>query len=370
MHFSLQMLYRFTEGDVRFYPLEDHNRLGYGDNRFLCYIIYAHRRCSYLCNRAVVDVQGRQFSQQGYLLCNRRKVPFYNTFTSWASYQIRKIAGCARAGNAGNVSPRRRFQRKPLVSDPGMHHGTCVTHVPWCMSGSLTCGDGENVPSIPGACAPAVLRIWQEAHCQSSCLLSPKCVAVNYNVSDATCPEISTPCTLAINDPTMEYIMFNKRVHSQCFTWVVLSELTEYHTRQVYNTIGDVRVAQISYQNGFYLAYEIDSWCNTGTGTQRINNEVFVVYMMTQSSKRLAVWEYGVEKSCPDNAFNIAFDTPACEMVDQYVVRSHFEVQYHSLLSFCSFQNLPETWSPDSECIDIIIQWHGHTIIPTVYWFP
>ena len=82
----------------------------------------------------------------------------------WASYQIRKIAGCACAGNAGNVFPRRRFQRKPLVSDPGMHHGTCVTHVPWCMSGSLTCGDGENVPGIPGACASAILRIWQEAH--------------------------------------------------------------------------------------------------------------------------------------------------------------------------------------------------------------
>ena len=45
-----------------------------------------------------------------------------------------------------------------------MHHGTCVTHVPWCMSGSLTCGDGENVPGIPGACALAILRIWQEAH--------------------------------------------------------------------------------------------------------------------------------------------------------------------------------------------------------------
>ena len=84
--------------------------------------------------------------------------------SSWASYQIRKIAGCACAGNAGNVFPRRRFQRKLLVSDPGMHHGTCVTHVPWCMSGSLTCGDGENVPGIPGACAPAILRIWQEAH--------------------------------------------------------------------------------------------------------------------------------------------------------------------------------------------------------------
>ena len=71
----------------------------------------------------------------------------------WASYQIRKIARCTCAGNAGNVFPHRRLQRKPLVSDPGMHHGTCVTHVPWCMSGSLTRGGGENVPGIPAACA-------------------------------------------------------------------------------------------------------------------------------------------------------------------------------------------------------------------------
>ena len=78
----------------------------------------------------------------------------------WASYQICKIAGCACAGNVGNVFPRRRFQRKPLVSDPGMHHGTCVTHVPWCMPGSLTCGHRENVPGIPGAFAPAILCNW------------------------------------------------------------------------------------------------------------------------------------------------------------------------------------------------------------------
>ena len=70
---------------------------------------------------------------------------------------------CLCAGNAGNVSPRRRLQRKPLVGDPGMHHGTCVTHVSWCMSGSLTRTGGENVPGIPGACAPTFLRIWQEA---------------------------------------------------------------------------------------------------------------------------------------------------------------------------------------------------------------
>ena len=65
---------------------------------------------------------------------------------------LRKIAGCACAGNAENVFPRHRLQRKPQISDPGMHHVTCVTHVPWCMSGSLT-RDGEgNVPGFPGAC--------------------------------------------------------------------------------------------------------------------------------------------------------------------------------------------------------------------------
>ena len=43
---------------------------------------------------------------------------------------------------------------KPLVSDPDMHHGTCVTHVPWCVSKSLTRFGGEHVPGIPGACNP------------------------------------------------------------------------------------------------------------------------------------------------------------------------------------------------------------------------
>ena len=32
------------------------------------------------------------------------------------------------------------FAPPPLVSDPDMHHGTCVTHVPWCMSWSLISG--------------------------------------------------------------------------------------------------------------------------------------------------------------------------------------------------------------------------------------
>ena len=55
-------------------------------------------------------------------------------FLPWASCHIRKMAGCACTGNAGNAFPPSR------VSDPDMHHGTCVTHVPWCMPGSLTSG--------------------------------------------------------------------------------------------------------------------------------------------------------------------------------------------------------------------------------------
>ena len=70
----------------------------------------------------------------------------------WASCQIRKMTGCACTGNAGNVFPRHRLQWKPLVSDPVMHPGTCVTYVPWCMTGLQIRGGGENVPGIPGVC--------------------------------------------------------------------------------------------------------------------------------------------------------------------------------------------------------------------------
>ena len=34
--------------------------------------------------------------------------------------------------------PRHWPQRKPLVCDPVMHHGTCVTHVSWCIPGACT----------------------------------------------------------------------------------------------------------------------------------------------------------------------------------------------------------------------------------------
>ena len=45
-----------------------------------------------------------------------------------------KLRGAHALGMPGTFSP------PPRVSDPDMLHGTCVTHVPWCMPGSPTSG--------------------------------------------------------------------------------------------------------------------------------------------------------------------------------------------------------------------------------------
>ena len=82
----------------------------------------------------------------------------------WASCQIRKIADAHAPGMPGTFSP------SPQVSDPDMHHGTCVTHVPWCMPGSLYSSflwnrrRGKTFPAFPAHAQPVFLRIWQEAH--------------------------------------------------------------------------------------------------------------------------------------------------------------------------------------------------------------
>ena len=81
-------------------------------------------------------------------------------FNSRASCQIRKIAGAHASGMPGTISPSSQ------VSDPDMHHGTCVTHVPWCMPGSLTSSflwnrrRGKTFPAFPAHAQPAILRIW------------------------------------------------------------------------------------------------------------------------------------------------------------------------------------------------------------------
>ena len=83
-------------------------------------------------------------------------------FRQWASYQIHNIAGAHAPEMPGTFSPQ------PRVSDPDMHHGTCVTHVPWCMPGSLASGyrflwsrpRGKTFPAFPAHAQLAIWRIW------------------------------------------------------------------------------------------------------------------------------------------------------------------------------------------------------------------
>ena len=79
-----------------------------------------------------------------------RRIPYT---TPWASCQIRKIVGCACAGNAGNVFPSHR----------GLAIPTCITARAWrtcraacrdrLLAVSFEVDGGENVPGIPDACA-------------------------------------------------------------------------------------------------------------------------------------------------------------------------------------------------------------------------
>ena len=57
------------------------------------------------------------------------RLPIHGPLTRYAKLRVAHAPGMP-----GTFSP------SPQVSDRDMHHGTCVTHVPWCMPGSLTSG--------------------------------------------------------------------------------------------------------------------------------------------------------------------------------------------------------------------------------------
>ena len=85
------------------------------------------------------------------------------------------------------------FSLPPPVSDPDMHHGTCMTKVPWCMPGSLTsCFLWNrwrgNVTGIPGACATRnftylVRGPWLKYHCTGIGRMVWKQLQMNSNFS-------------------------------------------------------------------------------------------------------------------------------------------------------------------------------------------
>ena len=60
--------------------------------------------------------------------------PWNEIIYLWASCQIRKLLVAHAPGMPETFSPPQR------VSEPDMHHGTCMARVPWSMSGSLISG--------------------------------------------------------------------------------------------------------------------------------------------------------------------------------------------------------------------------------------
>ena len=62
---------------------------------------------------------------------------------------------------------RHRLQSKPLVSQPGMHHDTHVTDVPWCMPGSLAHCGGKTFPTFPAHAQPTNVTCLAKGPCSS-----------------------------------------------------------------------------------------------------------------------------------------------------------------------------------------------------------
>ena len=79
----------------------------------------------------------------------------------WASYQIRKIGDCACAGN---VFPRSRFQRKPIVSDP-----------------ACTCRDAcrDRLPAVTGKTFPAFPAHAHPQFCVSDKRPMPQSISIS-----------------------------------------------------------------------------------------------------------------------------------------------------------------------------------------------
>ena len=68
------------------------------------------------------------------------KICFFHNFKAWPMicYAITGHGPLVRYVKLRVAHAPGTFFPPPRASDPDMHRGTCVTHVPWCMPGSLT----------------------------------------------------------------------------------------------------------------------------------------------------------------------------------------------------------------------------------------
>ena len=70
------------------------------------------------------------------------------------------------------------FSPPPGVSDPNMHHRTCVTHVPFPLKSAA----GENVPDIPGVTHNFTYLVrgpWRDLYCKGTMVSPPSFYLMN-----------------------------------------------------------------------------------------------------------------------------------------------------------------------------------------------
>ena len=85
------------------------------------------------------------------------KSPLKKVSLSAANSVVWECGPIARYVKLRTAHVPRMFSPPPRLSNPGMHHGTCVMHTSWCMPGSLTSGSfwsrwRAKRPGISGAC--------------------------------------------------------------------------------------------------------------------------------------------------------------------------------------------------------------------------
>ena len=128
----------------------------------------------------------------------------------------------------GRFSPPLTSQRKSLVSDPGMHHGMCVMHMPWCMSGSLTRGAGENARDTVVACVTRNFTYlvrgpwWRHQMETFSALLALR--AGNSSVTGEFPSQRPVTCSFDIFLDLRQ----NKRLSKQSWGWCLRRNRTNY----------------------------------------------------------------------------------------------------------------------------------------------
>ena len=128
--------------------------------------------------------------------------------------------------------PRHRLQRKTLVNYPGVHHGTCVTHVPWWMPGSITSGGGENVPSIPVACATRNFTYLVRVPCDPNLSIYPYarygCMHLSHNEGLSKLYELVSVRHLCNTAWYFHIYMLRTPLCGKdfcCYLWVIISFL-------------------------------------------------------------------------------------------------------------------------------------------------